>query len=209
MPGAAKTRELEVKVPASETAHDAIVVFELSGGNDVASRNAIKPIPIEAAVPILAVRCTIDGHIVLRSHFYFYAGERLPLRCTVDNTGTAEAKQLELEVSVAGGGLDRSAPQVIPASGRGTFNLPIPVPRTLPIDATVSIAITARDRLSSHTAQTTIVGVIRRPELCVRGQLTRAQYKAKVKKLRETVDAGGITQAAFDAYNAQLVACLQ
>ncbi len=207
MPGATKTRELEVRVPASETAHDAIVVFGLSEGNGVTSRDVSNRIPIETAVPILDVQCTIEGHEEARPDFY--AGERLPLRCTVRNTGKVEAKQLELEVSVAGGGPDRSAPQVIPASGGRQFNLTITVPRTLPIDATVSIAITARDRPSSRTEQTAIVGVIGKPKLCVQGQLTRVQYHDKIKKLREELDAGDITQAAFDAYNAQLVACLQ
>jgi hypothetical protein len=206
MPGAAKTREMEVKVPASETAHDALVVFELSEGNGVASRDVSNRIPIEAAVPILDVQCEIEGHKVARPDFY--AGERLPLRCTVDNTGTTEAKQLELEVLVVGGGSHRSAPQVIPASGSWTFNLTITVPRTLPIDATVSISITARDRPSSRTAPTTIVGVIRKPKLCVQGQLTRAQYRVKIDKLRDEVKAGNITQAEFYAYDAQLVACL-
>lgn len=206
IPGASKTRKLEVKVPASEAAHDALVVLELSEGNGFASRD-VSSIPIEVAVPILGVQCAIEGHKATQPEFY--AGERLSLRCIVANNGKAEAKLLELEVSVTGGGPDRSAPQMLPASGRWTFNRTITVPRTLPIDATVSITISARDRPSSSQAQTTIVGVIGKPKLCVQGQLTRAQYHEKIERLREELDAGDIAQVAFDAYNAQLVACLQ
>jgi hypothetical protein len=103
----------------------------------------------------------------------------------------------------------RSPPQPVPAAGRATIDVAITVPRGLPINAPVEIAITARDRASSRSARATVVGVVRKPRLCEPGQLTRAQYQAKIAELRAGVTAGDITQAQFDRYDAELVACLQ
>lgn len=208
-PGADKVRKLQVTIPAAETARDTMLVLEVSEGNGVAPGNLSRRIPVapSTAAPALAVRCAVEGRKVGRPDFD--AGQSLTLHCTVDNTGDAEAKLVELEVSVAGGDPERSAPQAIAVSGHRTIDVPITVPRTLPIDAPVEIAITARDRPSSRTAKTTIVGAVRKPKLCVRGQLTRAQYRGKVEELRAEVTAGVITQADFDRYDAELVACLK
>ena len=51
--------------------------------------------------------------------------------------------------------------------------------------------------------------LVRKPRLCEPGQLTRAQYQAKIAELRTAVTAGDITQAQFDRYDAELVACLK
>ena len=89
------------------------------------------------------------------------------------------------------------------------FNVPIIVPRTLPIDAPVEIVITARDRDSSRNARTTIVGVVRKSRLCTPGQLTTAQYQAKIADLRAALSAKVLTQEEFDRYDAELVTCLR
>jgi hypothetical protein len=208
-PGADKVRTLQVTVPASETARDTMLVLEISEGNGASPGDIGHRIPVapSTAAPALAVQCTVEGRKVARPDFD--AGQSLTLRCTVDNTGDAEAKLVELEVSVAGSAPERAAPQPIAASGHRSFDVPVTVPRTLPIDAPVEIVIIARDRPSSRTAKTTIVGAVRKPKLCVRGQLTRAQYRAKVDELRSEVTAGVITQADFDRYDAELVACLK
>jgi hypothetical protein len=186
-----------------------MLVLELSEGNGVAPGNINRRIPIapSTAAPMLAVQCTVQGQKMTRPDLD--AGQRMTLRCTVDNTGDAEAKLVELEASVAGGAPARSAPQAIAVSGHLAFKVPIIVPRTLPIDAPVEIAITARDRSSSRTARTTIVGVVRKPKLCVPGELTRAQYQAKVADLRAALADKVLTQAQFDRYDAELVACLK
>jgi hypothetical protein len=208
-PGAEKVRRLQLTVPASEAARDTMLVLALSEGNGRVPANISRRIPIapSSAAPVLAVQCTVGGRKVARPDLD--AGQRLTLRCTVDNTGNAEARQVELEVSVSGGAPARSAPQAIAVSGHLAFNVPIIVPRTLPIDAPVEIAITARDRQSSRTARTTIVGVVRKPKLCVPGELTRAQYQAKVADLRAALADKVLTQAEFDRYDAELVACLK
>jgi hypothetical protein len=207
--GAEKTRKVKLTVPASETARDTMLVLALAEGNGAAPRNASRRIPIapSTAAPVLAVRCTVEGKSGAKPDLD--AGQRLPLVCTVDNTGSADARQVELEVSVAGGPSAHSAPQAIAMSGHLTFNVPIIVPRSLTIDAPCEIAVTARDRGSSRTAHTTVVGVVRKPKLCVPGKLTRAQYNAKIEELRASVTAGDITQAQLDRYDAELVACLK
>ncbi|HEX7837490.1 MAG TPA: hypothetical protein VF469_08510 [Kofleriaceae bacterium] len=208
-PGADKVRKLRVTVPASEGARDTMLVLEISEGNGVAPSGVSRRIPIAPsnAAPALAVQCIIEGRKVTRPDFD--AGQSLTLRCAVDNTGDSEAKMVEIEAVVDGGAPTRSAPQAIAVSGHRAIDVPIVIPRTLPVDAPVEIAITARDRPSSRTAHTTIVGVVRKPKLCVRGQLTRAQYRAKVADLRSEVTAGVITQADFDRYDAELVTCLK
>jgi hypothetical protein len=54
-----------------------------------------------------------------------------------------------------------------------------------------------------------VVGVVRKRNLCTVGQLTRAQYRAKLTKLRAAVAAGELTQAQLDRYDAELVTCLK
>lgn len=208
-PGAEKVRKLPLKVPAAETARDAMLVVEVAEGNGRAPGNVSRRVPIapSSAAPVLAVQCTVEGRKVVRPDLD--AGQSLPLRCTVTNAGNADAKLVELEVSVAGGAPARSAPQAIPVSGHLTFKVSVVVPRTLPIDAPVEIAITARDRQSARTARTAIVGVVRKPKLCVPGQLTPAQYRAKIGDLRAALAAKVLTQDEFDRYDAELVACLK
>ena len=94
-----------------------------------------------------------------------------------------------------------------PASNT-TVDLPLRIPRELTIDSTVQVAITARDEAFARSAQATIVGVIRQPKLCVVGQLTHAQYRAKLAELRAALAAGDLTQAQFDRYDVELVICL-
>jgi hypothetical protein len=208
-PGADKVRKLLLTVPPSETARDTMLVVAVSEGNGFAPSNVSRRMPIapSTAAPVLALRCTVGGKEGARPDLD--AGQRFSLRCTVDNTGDAVAKQVELEVSVASRSPVRSPPQAIAVAGHLGFDVPIIVPRDLPIDAPVEIAIVARDRQSSRTARTTVVGVVRKPKLCTPGQLTHAQYQAKVTELRAALGAKYLTQDEFDRYDAELVACLK
>jgi hypothetical protein len=208
-PGTDKVRKLQVTLPASETAHDTMLVLALSEGNGAAPRNASRRILIEpsTAAPVLAVRCAIVGHEAARPDLD--AGQNLMVRCQVENTGNAEAKQVNLDAAIGDASQGHSAPQPVPAAGRATIDVAITVPRGLPINAPVEIAITARDGASSRSARASVVGVVRKPRLCEPGQLTRAQYQDKIADLRASVTAGDITQAQFDRYDAELVACLK
>jgi hypothetical protein len=208
-PGADKVRKLEVTLPASETARDTMLVLALSEGNGAAPHNASRRIPIEpsTAAPVLAMRCAIVGHEAARPDLD--AGQNLMVRCAVDNTGNADARQVNLDAAIGDAAQGHSAPQPVPAKGRATIDVAITVPRGLPINAPVEIAITARDRASSRSTRMAITGVVRKPRLCEPGQLTRAQYQAKIAELRAAVAAGDITQAQFDRYDAELVACLK
>lgn len=208
-PGTDKVRKLQVTLPASETAHDTMLVLALSEGNGAAPRNASRRIPIapSTAAPALAMHCAIVGHEVARPDLD--AGQNLMVRCQVENTGNAEARQVNVDAAIGDGAQGHSAPQPVPAAGRATIDVAITVPRGLPINAPVEIAITARDRASSRSARATVVGVVRKPRLCEPGQLTRAQYQAKIAELRTAVTAGDLTQAQFDRYDAELVACLK
>jgi hypothetical protein len=93
------------------------------------------------------------------------------------------------------------------AAGHAVFR--IVIPRELAIDSTVEIAVNAQDRKAQHVARTSVVGVVRKPKLCATGQLTRAQYRAKMAELRAAVAAGDLTQAQLDRYDAELVTCLK
>lgn len=208
-PGADMVRKLQVALPASEAAHDTMLVLALSEGNGAAPRNASRRIPIEpsTAAPVLAMHCSIVGHEAARPDLD--AGQNLMVRCQVENTGNAEAKQVQLDAAIGDAAQGHSAPQPVPAAGRATIDVAIAVPRGLPINAPVEIALTARDRASSRSVRASVVGVVRKPRLCEPGQLTRAQYQAKIGDLRAAVTAGDITQAQFDRYDAELVACLK
>ena len=208
-PGADKVRKLQVTLPASETARDTMLVLALAEDKGAAPRNASRRIPIEpsTAAPVLKMRCSIVGHEAARPEID--AGQNLMVRCQVENTGNADAKQVGLDAAIGDGAQGHSVAQPVPAAGRATIDVAITVPRGLPINAPVEIAITARDRASSRSTRATLAGVVRKPRLCEPGQLTRAQYQAKLAELRTAVTAGDITQAQFDRYDAELVACLK
>jgi len=208
-PGADKVRRLTLTVPASESAPDTMLVLVVAEGNGFAPHNVSRRVPIapSAAAPRLAVRCTILDHAGPRP--YLDAGHQITLRCTVDNTGDAAAGQVSVEASIADNAPARSAIQAIAAGSHASFEVSILVPRVIPIDSPVAIAVMARDSPSSRSARTTMTGVVRKPRLCVAGQLTRAQYRAKLAELRAAVAAGDLTQAQLDRYDAELVACLQ
>jgi hypothetical protein len=153
------------------------------------------------------MHCSIVGHEAARPDLD--AGQNLMVRCQVENTGNAEAKQVHLDAAIGDAAQGHSAPQPVPAAGRAMIDVAIAVPRGLPINAPVEISLTARDRASSRSVRASVVGVVRKPRLCEPGQLTRAQYQAKIGDLRAAVTAGDITQAQFDRYDAELVACLK
>jgi hypothetical protein len=83
------------------------------------------------------------------------------------------------------------------------------LPSDLAIDSTVEIAVTARDVISTDIARTTILGVIRKPNPCISGRLSREQYREKIAQLRAAVAEGSMTSEQFDRYDAALVACLR
>ena len=206
--GADKTRRLQVTVPVAETSPDTMLVLVLSEGNGFAPQNVSHrmPITVSQTAPAFAVRCSIAGQKGARPDLD--AGDTVVLHCIVDNTGATLAK-VELETSVAGGAQVRSPPQDIAVAGHAAFDVPIVIPRELAIDSTVEIAVSAQDRKAQRSVRTSVVGVVRKRKLCAAGQLTRAQYRAKLTELRAAVAAGDLTQAQLDKYDAELVACLK
>lgn len=151
------------------------------------------------------MRCSIAGHPGARPELD--AGDRVVLHCVVDNTG-ASAARVALEAAIAGGAPARSPAQHVAAAGHAAFDVPITIPRELAIDSTVEIAVSAHDPKAQRSARTVVVGVVRKLKLCTAGQLSRAQYRAKLKELRAAVAAGDLTQAQLDRYDAELVTCL-
>lgn len=206
-PRAEKTRKLRITIPVSETAPDTMLVLVVAEGNGFSPKNVSRRVPITApsTASVLAVRCSIVGHAGVRPDLD--AGDNVVMRCVVDNSGTSVTK-VDLEAAVAG----HAAPtqtQDVAAAGHASFDVPIAIPRELAIDSPVEIAVTVHDRQFVRTARTSVVGVVRKPKLCSAGQLTRAQYKAKMAELRAAVAAGDLTQAQLDRYDAELVTCLK
>jgi hypothetical protein len=205
-PRSEKVRRLRVTVPSSETSPDTMLVLVMSEGNGFMPKNVSRRVPIAASATAstLAVRCSIVGRTGARPDLD--AGDNVVLRCTVDNTGSAV--KLDLEASVAGRATPAQA-QDVAAAGHASFDVPVAIPRELAIDSPVEIAVTVHDRQFVRTARTSVVGVVRKPKLCAAGQLTRAQYRAKMAELRAAVAAGDLTQAQLDKYDAELVTCLK
>ncbi len=209
-PGAEKQRKVQFTIPASEVAHDTMLVISTTAANGALARTATRRIPIALsppAAPALSVECTLGGRSPAR--FDVDAGQAVTLQCTVVNTGNADAKQVDVETTVGAEAAIHSAVQTIPAARRISVDVPITMPRALPIDSVVEIAITARDRISSRSARVTFNAVIRKPRLCTSGQLTHTQYRAKIAELRKAMAAGDLTQGEFDRYDAELVGCLK
>ena len=207
-PGGEKLRRLHVAVPASETTPNTMLVLVLSEGNRFTPRNLSRRISITAskAAPVLAVRCSISGNTGL--HPAIDAGDRVTLHCTVGNTGTIGA-QVELETSIAGGPPVLSAAQEVASGGRASFDIPIGIPRHLPIGSSIEIAVTAHDRRTPRIARTAVIGKVGKPRVCSTGDLSRKDYKTKIAALRAQHVAGVITQSELDHFDAELVACLK
>jgi hypothetical protein len=207
-PGQTKVRSLRVKIPASETAPDTMLVLALREGNgfvpnDVSRRFPIAPDRIASA---LHMQCAITGHAGPRPELN--AGERLLLRCLVDNAEKVPAR-IELTTVRKGAAPVRSSEREVQGGGQIAFDVPLVLATDLAIDSTVEIAVTARDTVSSDTVQTTLVGVVRKPNACVSGRLTRDQYQAKIAELRAAVADGALTTEQLDRYDAELISCLQ
>jgi hypothetical protein len=185
-----------------------MIVLMVEEGNGFSSPDFSRRIPI-APAPIAAglkVSCSIPGQSASRVDLN--AGDRFAIHCVVDNAG-AGAANVKIETSICGGDPATSAAQRIAPAGRASFDVPITVPRELIIDSKVEIAITARDHELARSAHTTIVGMISKPKLCAFGELTRAQYRAKLAELRATLAKGNLTRSQFDRYDAELVSCLK
>jgi hypothetical protein len=207
-PGNEALRRLRLTVPDFETSPDATIVLTVEEGNgfsppDFSRRFPIAPAPMAVG---LKLSCSIPGHSGSRAELG--AGDHIVIHCVVDNVA-AGAANVKLETSVSGEDPTRSPVQRVAPAGRASFDVPVAIPRELIIDSKVEIAITARDDALARSAHTTIVGVIRKPKLCTYGELTRAQYRAKLAALRAAADGGSLTRSQFDHYDAELVTCLK
>lgn len=206
-PGTVKTRQLRLTVPVSEHSPDAMLVLVISEGNGFSPHNISRRVPIAAAtrIPVLAVHCSIPGHGTPQPDLD--AGEDVVLYCMVDNSGT-EAARAEFETRICG--VRQTPPPVLTIlpGEQAAFDIPMTIPHGLAIDSTVEIEVIARDPKFGQAAGTRVVGAIRKPALCMPGQLTRAQYYLKIAALREELAAGDLTPTQFDRYDAELVTCL-
>ena len=204
-PDSKESREVHVSVPASEIAPDAMLLLRVSEAHGFAPPDFSQRVPIVAAKPILSTHCAIIGTVA--GHVEVEAGQAISLHCLVQNTGSTAAK-VQLEASLKGGAVVTSPLWDILAGKHITIDLPVTIPLGLPLDSTVDISITAQDQRSSSIARTQVSGVVRKRRLCTPGQLTRDQFKAHLADLRAALAAKGLTQAQFDRYEAELLACL-
>jgi hypothetical protein len=206
-PATSKTRKLRVAIPASETSDDAMLVLVVTEANGFTPANVSRRVKVfpPQATPNLDVRCAFVGRT--EKSPAFDAGQSVVLKCIVNNTGSAAAT-VKLEAAIAGDPAVVSRVQIIAVGGRSAFDVPLTVPRDLSLDSAFEIKVTARDTMYSSIALTSITGVIRKPKMCEPGQLTRAEYDAKIAELRAARGAGDLTQAQFDRYDAELVSCL-
>ncbi|HEY0190098.1 MAG TPA: hypothetical protein VGC42_03190 [Kofleriaceae bacterium] len=217
-PGAEKSRTLSVTVPRGETAPDTMLVLVLAEGNVNAPGNLNRRIAIGAALappppaeppPPLAVHCAVAGHKSEdRERAEVEAGGSITLKCTADNGGKKPIR-VELEAQGGSGPPVKARPFTVAAGGSGAAEVAIAIPRDLAIDSNLDVAITARSKRDKLEAKASAALVIRKRKLCVPGQLTRAQYQAKLTELRAAVAAGDMTQVQLDRYDAELTACLK
>lgn len=207
-PGAAVSRRVRATIPTSERASDTMLVLALSGSNGVAPTSVSRRIAVRPIVPVLATRCGIVDHPGAPPEIE--AGETIVVRCAVDNPGQVAA-QVEQRATIAGGAPSPWQARDVPPRARVEIDLSLTIPRDLPIDAPVALVVEARDPSFHPTPTTiaTIAGVVRAARLCHPGQLTRAQYNAKITELRAAAAAGDLTQDELDRYDAALVGCLR
>ena len=216
-PGTTKVRHHLVALPSTESPPDTMLLLVLGEGNGFPPPNLSRRIPIRAVEPILEptlepileptleVSCSIDDHHGTRLELD--AGEDVILSCIVDNSGI-HASNVALKTSLTDGSPMTWPAQAIPAGCQARYEILLAIPRGLGVGSMVTLEITARDLRSKSAARTVMTGVIRNRKLCIPGRLSGTQYDVKAAKLRAMRDAGGLTQAEFDRYDAELVSCL-
>ncbi|HTJ46897.1 MAG TPA: hypothetical protein VL463_32560 [Kofleriaceae bacterium] len=206
--GAEKTRTLSVHLPLTENAPDTMLVLSFVEGNGFVPHDVSRRVQIRPAVdaPELTSRCAVVDHD--EHEPALDAGEHIDLRCTVENGGPSAA-MVVIDVWIDKDGVVRSSAKEIASHGKMVFDVPFEIPRGLALDSTLVIFAQASDLRFHRTAMSMIQGVVHKPKLCTPGQLSRAQYDAKIAELRRALEAGDLSQDEFDRYDAELVGCLK
>jgi hypothetical protein len=208
-PGERETRRLQVRIDGQTTDPSAMLVLVFAEGNDVEPANHSQRLAV--LPPVLEPRLTIDCGARARmaeSRLAVDAAEPVRLVCVVSNTGGI-ARDVTLEVQLAGGDATTLGPQDIATDDAHAFDLRVELPRDARLDAELALVVTARERGFGRSASATLTLVVDRARVCPRGTLSRPAYQAKRAELVKARDAGALTDAELDAYDAELVGCLE
>jgi hypothetical protein len=224
-PGASKTRAVTIEVPRSTVETSAMLVVAFREGNDQPPDNASRRLAIEPAndAPVLSATCRVAERAPASgaadskpaaappadSVPLVDAGATVRVRCRISNAGAA-TRGIWLSGTIAGGRAPAtSPPHDLGAKATTDLELRLQVPRSARMDERVAIAVTLEiPDLDRRLTQNLVVQVAR-PRVCPDGKLTRAQYQSKLAELQKALHAGALTQAELDAYDAELVSCLE
>jgi hypothetical protein len=213
-PGASKTRTVPIAIPRENDETSAMVVVNVTEGNDYAPPSTSRRLPIQppADAPILSLGCHLDdggdhregdGGVALID-----AGAPVHLRCSVRNAGAA-ARSVRLSAAIAGGSAVTSPPRNLPRDGTTEVELRLDVPANARMDQRLTLTATLEGPDVGHGIHQELTVQVARPRVCPDGKLTRAQYRAKLAELQKALQAGALTQAELDAYDAELVSCIE
>jgi hypothetical protein len=212
-PGESKTRRLRVELPRTNGEDEALVVLLFHEAHRFAPTQVSARFPVKPAVDVaqLAITCQFldlaagpgDPRPLVD------AGQTANLSCEVKNEG-APVADLRVVATVSGPqGHVTSAPFSLGTGRAHKVLLAIDVPQDAAIDSELSLVVETAGGKDAPIARTRLVALVSRPQICPDGQLTREEFARKRDELRRKLDAGLITKAEYQKYEAELVACLE
>jgi hypothetical protein len=218
-PGKTKIRKQAVSLPSGLNDRSTVVVAQISYFNgdhlEARKRFDLKPDPkgnerppgtatvgSQASAPRgLAVECKPVAAEVA-------PGERVRIDCELRNLGSEPLAQVALKVAVGGVDQGNQVPKSLPGAASVKLELVGVVSPSAKPGTRLPVIIRATARGVSRVEQSMSVAVAS-PSTGCKARLTRSEYQVKHKRLQAALDAGALTQKEFDAYDADLVSCLQ
>jgi len=208
-PGTSKTRRVHVDLPRGNDEERAVVVLIFSEAHRFTPDAFTGRFTVGRAVDLarLAMTCKLEGDS--SQHPMVDAGTTVRVSCDVRNDGGA-TKGVRVRAA-----LGRSPAKVTSAPfdlgiGRAhTVSLAIELPKDAAIDSELVVSFEAFGGKDCVPTSAQLTLAVARPRICPNGPLTREDYAKRIAELQRKLDAGLITTAEFDKYEAELTACLE
>jgi hypothetical protein len=212
-PGASKSRDFRVRIPANETDTEARVVLLVENANDSKVRTTSHRFSIEPgeALPREGLQ------VGVRCHFQGHAGEARPeidarrpvhVQCVLHNSGSRPAA-VEVTASLEGTEQTRSRGVNVAPGKTQVVDLDFKVPADTQLGtALVVLASFSGEGLARGEPQR-LTAVVGRPQVCPGARITREEYRRRHEALRGALASGALTQDEFDEYDAELILCIE
>ncbi len=209
-PREAKTRRVKVVLPRDNDETEALVVLVFDEAHQFAPESSSRRFAVRPAVdaPQLSMTCKLAGSDAPRPHVD--AGQAVHVACEVRNDGP-KAHNVKVSARLSGDSTPVTAAPFDLDSGKQTsVALALRVPRSAALDSELTLTVHASAGAGAGSeSQVSLPLVVARPKICPDGKLTREQFAKKRAELRKKYEAQLISKEDLDAYETELVGCLE